>query len=162
MDIIRRILGSLFALLGTYYCVLSVLTLVRLPSVTARWIQQSGDPDFKYDYQMFMLWIAVGAVLVGMFGFSTAVKGVVAARGGRGSWLVLAIAAPFLHWFWFLYRIVGSGVLDRWAQAGALRSDGLRFGAICGTYVAMWIIMRYRNPARRPTDNRPQPTTVGL
>ncbi len=120
---------------------------MRLPSVTARWIQQSGDPDFKYDDDMFMLWIAVGAVLVGVFGYRTAMKGVATARGSRDSWLALAIGAPFLHWFWFLYRTVGSGVLDRAAQASAQRNNGLRFGTICMAYLAMWIAMRYRSAA---------------
>ena len=147
MDIIRKSLGGLFALLGMYYGVLSVLTLARLPSVTARWIQRSGDPDFKYDYRMFMLWIAVAAVLVGAFGCITAVKGVAAARGARDSWLALAIGAPLLHWFWFLYRTVGNGVLERAAQATALRHNGLRFGAICVTYLVMWIIMRHPDAA---------------
>jgi hypothetical protein len=161
MDIIRRTLGGLFATLGMYYCVLSVLTLVRLPSVTAHWIQRSGDPDFKYDYSIFMLWIAVGAVLVGVFGYRTAVKGVAAIHGSRDTWLGLAIAAPFLHWFWFLYRTVGNGVLDRAAQAAAQRHNGLRFGTICIAYLVMWIVMRDRTPAKRPANHGMQPTAVG-
>jgi hypothetical protein len=126
--------------------------LVRLPNVTARWIQRSGDPDFKYDDHMFMLWIAVGAVLVGVFGYRTALKGLAAARGSRDSWLALAIGAPILHWFWFLYRTIGSGVLDPAAQASAQRNNGLRFGTICMAYLAMWIVMRYRNSANRPAS----------
>jgi hypothetical protein len=161
MDVIRRILGGLFAVIGTYYCVLSALTLVRLPRVTARWIERSGDPDFKYDYDLFTMWIAVGAVLVGAFGFRTALRGIAAARGGRDSWLALAIGAPFLHWFWFLYRTIGNGVLDRGAQAIALRNDGLRFGAICIAYVVVWLVMRDRNPARRPSSNWMRPTAAG-
>jgi hypothetical protein len=162
MDIIRRTLGGLFALLGMYYCVLSILTLARLPSVTTRWVQRSGDPDFKYDYQMFMLWIAIGAVLVGAFGGASAVKGVAAARGARDSWVALAFGAPLLHWFWFLYRIVGNGVLDRAAHASALRQDELRFGAICLAYLVMWIIMRPRDAPTRTADRRVQPTAASV
>jgi hypothetical protein len=140
-----------------YYCVLSVLTLARIPSVTTRWIQRSGDPDFKYDYQMFMLSIAVGAVLVGAFGCASAVTGVAAARGARGSWLALAFGAPLLHWFWFLYRSIENGVLERAAQASALRHNGVRFGAICLAYLVMWIITRQRDAPRRPADRRMGP-----
>jgi hypothetical protein len=68
MNIIRKTLGALFAILGTYYWILSVLTLATLPSVTMRWVQRSGDPDFKYDYGIFTVLIAVGAVVVGAFG----------------------------------------------------------------------------------------------
>jgi multisubunit Na+/H+ antiporter MnhG subunit len=162
VDIIRKILGGLFAMLGSYYCVLGVLTLVRLPSVTARWILRSGDPDFKYDDGMFMLWIAVGAVLVGVFGYRTAIKGVATARGGRDSWLALAIGAPLLHWFWFLYRTVGNGVLDRAAQASAQRTNGLRFGTICIAYLAMWIVTRSPTAEVGPANDRMQPTALGL
>lgn len=49
MDIVRRTLGSVLTILGVYYCILGTLTLVRLPTVTDRWIGLSGDLDFKYD-----------------------------------------------------------------------------------------------------------------
>jgi hypothetical protein len=160
MDIIRRTLGGLFALLGLYYCVLSALTLARLPSVTTRWIQRSGDPDFKADYPVFMVWIAIGALLVGAFGCASAVKGVAAARGARDSWLALALGSPLLHWFWFLYRTVGNGVLERAAQASAQRHNGLRFGAICLAYLVMWILVRPRDAPARPADRRMQPTAA--
>jgi len=147
MDVIRRTLGGLFAILGAYYCILSLLTLVRLPSVTSSCIQRSGDPDFRYDYGTFMLWIAVGAVIVGVFGYRTAVKGTMAALGRRESWWALAIGAPLLHWFWFLYRTVGSGVLDRGAQHIAMQSNGIEFGLICLAYAAMWGLMRPEDSA---------------
>jgi hypothetical protein len=159
MDAIRKTLGALFAILGAYYCVLSVLTLATLPGVTAQWIQRSGDPDFKYDYRTFMVWIAVGTVLVGAFGCRTTIKGIMAARGRRESWLALAIGAPLLHWFWFLYRTIGTGVLDREARALAIRNNGVWFGSICVAYLAMWIVMRRGASARRLT-NRMHPTAA--
>jgi hypothetical protein len=142
MAIVRGTLGTLFAILGTYYCMLSVLTLARLPRITADWIARSGDPDFKHDYSVFMAWIAVGAVLAGSFGYRSVVKGIRAARGQRESWLGLALGAPLLHWCWFLFRRIGTGVLDREAQEMAMRNDALWFGAICLAYVVMWIVMR--------------------
>ena len=142
MDIVRRTLGTLFSMLGTYYCILSALTLARLPSVTADWVARSGDPDFKCDAGYFMVLIGVGSVLAGAFGYRTALKGVRAARGWRESWLELAVAAPLLHWCWLLFRRIGTGVLDREAQAAALRDNALWFGVICLAYFVMWIVMR--------------------
>ena len=161
MDLMRKTMGVLLALLGAYYCALSAFTLATLPGVTSTWIQRSGDPDFKYDYDLFMLWIGVGAVLAGAFGYRTAVKGIRAARGHRESWLALALGAPVLHWFWFLFRTVGNGVLGREAQAGAARLDGLRFGAICLAYLAMWIVMRRRETAQQPATTRMHRTMIG-
>ena len=154
MNIIRKTLGVLFAILGTYYCILSVLTLAALPKVTTQWIQRSNDPDFKYDYGTFLVWIAVGAFVVGAFGYRTSVKGITAARGRRESWLALAIGAPLLHSLWFLYRTIGNGVLDRGAQASAMRNDGVWFGAICFAYVAMCFVMRHGHSAPPPPNTR--------
>ena len=142
MDFVRRTLGTLFSMLGTYYCILSALTLARLPSVTADWIVRSGDPDFKHDARLFMVLIAVGAVLTGAFGYRSVVKGIRAARGERESWLGLALSAPLLHWCWFLFRRIATGALDREAQEMAMRINALWFGAICLAYVVMWIVMR--------------------
>jgi hypothetical protein len=142
MNIVRKTLGLLFAILGTYYCTLGVLTLAALPDVTTQWVQRSGDPDFKYDHEMFMAWIAAGAFVVCAFGYRTAVKGTRAARGRQESWLALAIAAPLLHWLWFLYRTIGNGVLDPVAQVNAMRSNSVWFGAVCLAYVAMWLLTR--------------------
>jgi multisubunit Na+/H+ antiporter MnhG subunit len=158
MNIIRKTLGALFVILGTYYCILSVLTLATLPSVTTRWVQRSADPDFKYDYGTFMVWIAVGAVVVGAFGYRTAVKGIMAARARRESWLALAIGAPLLHSVWFLYRTIGNGVLDREGQQIAMRNNGVWFGAICLAYVAMHVAMRQGDSARRSPNTNMQPT----
>ena len=109
-----------------------------------------------------MLWIALGALALGVFGFRTVVKGVAAARGDRDSWLALALGAPLLHWFWFLYRTVGNGVLERAVQASAQRNLSLRFGAICIAYLAMCVLMRNGTAARGRANNRMQPTAESL
>jgi hypothetical protein len=154
MHTIRWTLGALFATLGTYYCVLSMLTLARLPRVTADWIARSGDVDFKHDYRFFMVGIAVGSVLAGVFGYRSAVQGLRAARGGRESWPGLALAAPFLHWFWFLFRRIGAGVLDREAQEMVMRNNALWFGAICFAYLVMWMVMRQGHSAKPASPTR--------
>lgn len=153
MNVIRRALGGLFAILGAYYCIVSVRTLATLPQVTSSWIERSGDPDFKYDYGTFMVWLAIGALLVGVFGYRTVTKGVRATLGRRESWLAIAIGAPSLHWFWFLYRVVGNGLLDREAQRIANRSNLARFGLICLAYLVMWVAMRRRDSASGPVHD---------
>ena len=162
METLRKLLGGLLAMLGAYYCVLSLLTLVRLPSVTTRWIQASGDPDFKYDYGLFLMLIATGAVLVGVFGLRTAVKGAAAVRGRQQSWLALAIGAPILHAFWLLYRVIGTGELDRAAQTTAIRHDEIQYVTVCLAYVAMWILMRRPTDSTSPDPSAPAPASPVL
>jgi hypothetical protein len=148
MDLVRKTLGGLLALLGAYYCIVSLVTLTRLPSVTTRWIERSNDPDFRYDYGTFLWWIGAGAVLVGVFGYLSIVKGIRTARGSHESWLGLAIGAPVLHWFWLMYRFIDNGVLGREAALAAMRSSGIVFGAICAAYIVMAMLMWSRDSAR--------------
>jgi hypothetical protein len=161
MEAIRRTLGGLFAILGAYYCALSLLTLSRLPSVTASWVQRSGDPDFRHDYGTFLVWIAVGAIFLGAFGWRTIIKGTRATRGRRESWAGLAAIAPLLHWLWFMYRTVGNGVLDREAQQIAMRNNGIWFGTVCLAYIAMSIIMWLVDSPKRPLSRTTQQTATG-
>jgi hypothetical protein len=144
----------LFTVLGAYYCALGVLTLVRLPDVTRQWIERSGDPDFKYDYDLFMALSGVGATLIAVLGWRTVVKGVATARGQHPSWLGPAIAALLLHWFWFLYRVMGSGMLDRQDRFIAQRSTAIQFGIVCAGYALLWLLNR------RP--NRNEPANIAL
>jgi hypothetical protein len=159
---LRKVLGALLAMLGAYYCVLSLFTLARLPAVTTRWVQASGDPDFKYDYGLFLMLIGSGAVWAGIFGLRSASKGVAAARGQRESWLALAIGAPFLHWFWFLFRLVGTGQLDRTAASAATRYHAARFAIICLAYLAMWLVMRRPRGRTSPDQAAPAPSSPAL
>src|SRR6187399_3694820 len=99
MATIRKSLGGLFCVLGTYYCAVSFRALIDLPGVTSRWIRSSGDPDFPADYAIFLVWIGVGAACVSVLGFRTALKGMAAFRGQSGSWLWVAVAAVPLHGF---------------------------------------------------------------
>jgi hypothetical protein len=158
MGTIRRALGGMFIVLGAYYCVISVRTLVRLPRVTERWIHLSGDPDFKLDEGIFVMWIGVGAVFVGILGFRTALKGASAVRGICDSWLWVALAALPLHCFWFLYRTIAGGLMDHEGQAMARQDNAIRFGIICLAYLVMWMIMRQRHLAGRPVSHHLQPT----
>jgi hypothetical protein len=158
MTPIRKGLGGLFCLLGAYYCLVSVRALIDLPSVTDRWVHLSGDPDFPADSRMFMLGIGVGALCVGILGARTALKGWAALRGRSDSWFWIASAAVPLHWFWFLYRRIATGLWDSSLQAVAMRGDAIRFGIICLAYFVMWIIMRDAHPATRPAHRGVQST----
>jgi hypothetical protein len=154
VDSIRKSLGALFAVLGAYYCALCGFTLLRLPRVTEQWIQQSGDPDFHYDYGLFMMLAALGAAFVGLLGWRTVVQGVATARGRRASWLGLAISAVPLHWFWFLHRTIAAGLLDRQGHIAAQRNAAIQFGTVCIGYLLLWLITRRSNPD--------QPVYIGL
>ena len=81
----RKGLGALFALLGAYYCVVGGAVLVQRPSVTSRWIERSGDRDFRLDYDLFLKLSGVGAALILLLGWRTVVRGLATARGQRPS-----------------------------------------------------------------------------
>jgi len=160
VDRIRKALGALFTALGAYYCGLGIVTLAQLPAVTRQWIERSGDPDFKYDYGLFMMLSAFGATSIAALGWRTVVKGLATARGRQVSWLGPAVAALPLHLFWFLYRKIGAGVLDDQGRIIAQRNAAIQFGIVCAGYLLLWLINR------RPSPNRPaniglQPTAAG-
>jgi hypothetical protein len=152
----RKTLGALFTVLGAYYCGLGAVVLMRLPDLTRRWIERSGDPDFKYDYGLFMLLSGVGGSLIALLGWRTIVKGIETAGGRPVSWLGPAIAALPLHWFWFLYRVIGSGMLDRQDQAVAQRNTAIQFGIVCAGYLLLWLISRRSNRNGPPDIGLPQ------
>ena len=149
MDRIRKAMGALFTVLGAYYCALGIFTLARLPRITRQWIELSGDPDFKYDYGLFMMLSALGATSIALLGWQTVVKGLPTARGRQVSWLGPAIAALPLHWFWFLYRIIAAGVLNRQSQIVAQRNAAIQFGIVCVGYLLLWLINRRPSPNGR-------------
>jgi len=138
----RRTLAALFTLIGAYYCALAVFTLVSLPDVTRQWIERSGDQDFKYDYGTFLALSAFGATSIAVLGTSTVVKGVATVRGLPASWLGPLLVALPLHWFWFSYRSIGAGVLDRHGRMAVQRNAAIQFGAVCLGYLVLWLIQR--------------------
>jgi hypothetical protein len=160
MEPMRKALAALFTVLGAYYCALGVLTLVRLPGVTRRWIELSGDPDFKYDYGTFVMLSGVGATLIAVLGWRTFVKGMATARGRSTSWLGPALATVPLHSFWLLYRIIGSGTLDRQSQVATLRTSAIQFGIVCVGYFLLWV-MSHRPNRQEPADIALHPAAAG-
>ena len=66
--------------------------LLNVTTVTNRWIQLSGDPDFQSDFGLFVMLIAFGAAMVVVLGFATAWRGVGAAMERPDS--AYSFAAP--------------------------------------------------------------------
>ena len=160
MATIRKGLGGLFCVLGIYYSFVSLRALADLRGVTERWVHLSGDPDFPADAGIFIVWIGVGTLCVGILGVRTALKGWAAVRGRTDSWLGVAVAAVPLHWCWLLYRRIATGLWDSSLQMVALRDDAIRFGIICLAYFVMWIIMRQARLASRPARRALGPREV--
>lgn len=157
---LQKALAGLFVVVGVYYCTHAGLTLLRLPTVTADWVQRSGDPDFPHDYGAFLMLTAAGAAFVALLGWQTIVKGVATMRGRPVSWLGPAIAALPLHWMWFLYRTMGSGILERPDQLAVQYSTALQFGVVCAGYWVLWATTRHWSavsPVARRTRSRPSP-----
>lgn len=71
-------------MLGIYYGALGIVTLVRLPTLTQRWIEATGDPDFRFDFEFFAVAIGFGAAMVATLGVVTATRAVRMASGDRG------------------------------------------------------------------------------
>jgi hypothetical protein len=145
MTVVRKILAIALALLGAQYVVRASATLIALPDVTARWIQLSGDPDFKFDYNLFAICIGVGAAAVLTMGLATAALGIAEAAGREVRnryWIALAIAAPLIHFPWFLYRRIALGTLPRGQVEIALQPVAVRFAVITAVYMLAWAVMR--------------------
>jgi hypothetical protein len=139
------ILAVSLAILGAYYTALGAVTLLDLSDVTARWIALSGDADFRYDFRVFMFCIGIGALAVSLFGIATTTCGVGTAAGRPRAcryWMALAIAAPLIHFPWFLYRVVSTGTLPRSEAAIINRANAVRFLVICLAYVLASVLTR--------------------
>jgi hypothetical protein len=151
------ILAISLAILGAYYTALGTVTLFDLSDVTTRWIALSGDADFRFDFQFFMLCIGIGALAVSLFGIATTTCGVGTAAGRPRAfryWIVLAIAAPLIHFPWFLYRVISTGTLPRSEAALITRADAVRFLVICAAYVLAAILTRRQPVSQTARKNR--------
>jgi hypothetical protein len=141
----RRVGGAAFAVVGALYVWRGTLALMRLRPVVEHWTQSSGDPDFRYDTNTFIAYVGAGALSVAALGAATVWNGVAAARGRHSRWLALAIAALPIHWFWWMYRIIGTGALGRAAHDAARRDTAVQFGIVCAAYWVMWVLTRSRD-----------------
>ena len=68
---IRAIAACLTAL-GVWYAVFGVYVLANLSSVTQDWIVASGDPDFRFDFDIFAGYAGIFSVILILFGGLTA------------------------------------------------------------------------------------------
>jgi hypothetical protein len=143
MTVLRNLLAIAIASLGTIYAVRGTLALMSLSDVTNRWIQLSGDPDFRFDADLFRALIGSGAAAVLLFGLATAACGVRTAMGRAGTskyWTGLAIAAPLIHFPWFTYRVIATGKRAGWQSS--VRWNAICFIAVCAAYVLAWALTR--------------------
>lgn len=144
MLILRRTLAAALAVLGVYYTARGAITLAELSSVTHRWIELSGDRDFRYDFEQFRLLIGTGAALVTLLGVITVWRALRMLLGRPVRWGVVVVAAPFLHAPWLMYRAIGTGapVFPALHASPALRVFAMRCVIVCATYMVAWALTR--------------------
>jgi len=144
MITLRRTLAVGLAVLGAYYTFIGAITLANLPSVTHRWIELSGDVDFRADFGSFQVMIGTGAALVTLLGIVTVLRAMRMLRGHQVRWGVVAVAAPFLHVPWLMYRAIGTGapVFPALAASPTLRLFAARCVVVCATYALAWVVTR--------------------
>ena len=145
MHALRIILAISLAVLGAYYTALGTVTLFDLSHATTQWIELSGDPDFKFDFGFFRMCIGIGALAVSLLGIATttcAVGTMIGRRGAFKYWVVLAIAAPVIHFPWFFYKVISTGALPRSDAALSTRAVGFRFLVICIAYILACVLTR--------------------
>lgn len=138
---LRRLVLVVLAGIGAYYTALGAFTLVTLPSVTSRWIELSRDPDFKYDYWLFLQMIGFGALAVGLLGAFTVTEAIRTLRSrGPAAWAFLAVTVALLHIPWFFYRLIATG--GRESAKAEMLMFAARGGVITLMYVLAWLLSR--------------------
>jgi hypothetical protein len=147
---LRRIFAVALVVLGVYYAGRGCITLLRLPAVTHRWIELSGDPDFRLDYQMFLMLIGAGAVMVALLGTVTAWRALRMARADDVRWGALTVAAPLIHVPWLIYRAIATGapVSPSLQASASLRMFAMRSVVVCVAYVIAWALTRRQRLSR--------------
>ena len=147
MGVFRRVLGAALVVIGMYYTARGAITLLNLPAVTDRWIALSGDIDFRSDFQSFQLMIGTGAAMVTLLGLVTVFGGLRTFLGRPVRWGAIAVAAPFLHVPWLMYRAIGTGapVLPALERSPGLRVFATRCVVVCVAYILAWALTRYQS-----------------
>ena len=141
---LRRTLAVGLAVLGAYYTIIGAIALLNLSAVTHRWVELSGDVDFRADFQAFEVMIGTGVALVTLLGIVTVLRAMRMLLGHQVRWGVVAVAAPFLHGPWLMYRAIGTGapVFPALAVSPALRLFATRCVVVCAAYALAWVLTR--------------------
>jgi hypothetical protein len=144
MITLRRTLAVGLAVLGAYYTIMGTIVLLNLSAVTHRWIELSGDVDFRADFQVFQVMIGTGAAMVTLLGVVTVWRAMRMLLGHQVRWGVVAVAAQFLHVPWLMYRAIGTGapVFPALAASPALRLFATRSVVVCAAYALAWVVTR--------------------
>jgi len=140
-----RVLAAALALLGAWYAARGLWVLVTLSSVTNAWIVASGDADFRFDYELFVILIGTGACFMTVLGGSTLYLGSAFAtrrQVGRDYWSLIVFLAFTVHLFMLPYKAVETGRMGREAGMRYFLTIAAWFAVVCGAYTAVWIIAR--------------------
>jgi hypothetical protein len=148
MTMLRRTLAVGLAVFGAYYTIIGAITLLNLSAVTHRWIELSGDVDFRSDFKIFQVMIGAGAAMVTLLGIVTVLRAVRMLLGHQVRWGVVAVAAPLLHVPWLMYRAIGTGA----PVFPALRLFATRSVVVCAAYALAWVVTRLS--VARPSSGR--------
>ena len=134
---------------AVYYVYRGAATLSDLGSVTDRWIERSGDADFRHDRGMFVFWIGAGAAALCALGVATTIAAwrTVQGRYPYRAWFGLALAAPALHVPWLVYRAIGTSGPTLPGTPNPVQPVGIRFLLICVAYFCMWALTRFSDDA---------------
>ena len=139
--------GLTFALLalGLYYTGLGTVSLLTVSEVTARWIERSGDPDFRYDVRVFTALIAVGSVALTVLGCATAVRAYRQLTGqaptfASTGWGVLFGVAVLVHVPAFFYKVIAGGTLGPDGFPSHVVTTAGRFLLTCVLYGTVWAL----------------------
>jgi hypothetical protein len=149
----RRVIVALLAIVGAYYAFAGSVTLLTISDVTRRWVEHSGDPDFRFDFDQFRFLIVSGAAIWLVLGVATVLCSVRTLAGNpvkHGYWAALAALAVVVHIPWMIYKIISTGVLPRPEAGSVVRAAGFRFAAVALLYVVGLLATR-RWPAGRAT-----------
>jgi hypothetical protein len=140
-----RFVAAFLTVLGVWYAVFGVYVLANLSSVTQEWIVASGDPDFRFDFDIFAGWAGLFSVFVILLGVLTAIYsgGIVARREWACSlsWLGLTVFAVIVH----VVRLPIHAVDDT-----LTRPLIAWFVVVCVAYGTVWVTVQRRLRAKWP------------
>lgn len=148
----RAVTVALLAL-GLYDAVMGPVSLLHVSDVTARWIERSGDFDFKYDVDLFTALIAAGSVALTGLGLATPVR---AYRDLAGQpprypeWGGLFVASVLVHVPVFFYKVISGGTLGPDGFPFHVVTTADRFLVTCALYGVVWWCAVRDARTRRP------------
>ncbi len=137
----HRALTLALVALGLYYAVPGTVSLLTVSDVTARLIERSGGPDFRYDVGVFTALIAAGSVALASLESATAVRAYRDLTGRPrkcAGWGGLFVAAVLVHVPAFFYRVIAGGTLGPDGFPFHVLTTAGRVLVTCALYGMAW------------------------